>query len=104
MFVASRTFSRMLAVLAQIAVFATVFLLPELALAADSGGLEKATAAANTVQAWVWIVIPVVGLIAGGIVGLLYAFDVVRKETAYQWVMGIIFAGAIAGGIIKTVF
>jgi len=29
---------------------------------------------------------------------------VIRKETAYQWAVGMVFAGAIAGGIIKLLF
>ncbi|WP_094843487.1 TrbC/VirB2 family protein [Bordetella genomosp. 11] len=67
-------------------------------------GLEKATSDAQNINDWLWIIIPVICLSAGGIVGLLYSMDIIRKDTMYQWVGGVIFAGAVAGGIIKVVF
>ncbi|BEG77412.1 MULTISPECIES: TrbC/VirB2 family protein [Achromobacter] len=66
--------------------------------------LTKATSAVTKLKDWLWVILPVICLIAGGICGLLYSFDVIRKETAYQWAAGVTFAGAIAGGIIELVF
>ncbi|WLW63621.1 TrbC/VirB2 family protein [Achromobacter aegrifaciens] len=66
--------------------------------------LAKATTVVTKVKEWLWIILPVICLIAGGICGLLYSFDVIRKETAYQWAAGVTFAGAIAGGIIELAF
>ncbi|PJI51610.1 hypothetical protein CTI14_56890 [Methylobacterium radiotolerans] len=65
---------------------------PELAMAQ----LEKATSATQALKDWLWLIIPVIGLISAGIIGILYSFDVIRKETAYQWAVGMVFAGAIA--------
>ncbi|KRA01233.1 MULTISPECIES: TrbC/VirB2 family protein [Achromobacter] len=84
--------------------YATLALLlllqPELAMAQ----FEKATTTVQKVKDWLWLIIPVIGLVSAGIIGILYSFDVIRKETAYQWAVGIVFSGAIAGGIIKLVF
>lgn len=66
--------------------------------------LAKATSTTTKVKDWLWVILPVVCLIAGGIIGALYSFDIIRKETAYQWVLGVVFAGAIAGGIVEIAF
>lgn len=91
---------RMLTALAYAALAVLLLLQPELAMAQ----LEKATQTTQALKDWLWVIIPVIGLISAGIIGILYSFDVIRKETAYQWAVGIVFAGAIAGGIIKLVF
>lgn len=96
---APRGHSRYLPILAYAALI-VVTIQPEIATAQ----FTKATSAVESFKAWLWIIMPVLGLVAGGFVGLLYAFDVIRKETAYQWAIGIIFAGAIASGIVKLVF
>ena len=77
-----------------------LLLQPELAMAQ----FEKATTTVQKIKDWLWLIIPVIGLVSAGIIGILYSFDVIRKETAYQWAVGIVFSGAIAGGIIKRVF
>ncbi|MNU90974.1 hypothetical protein D3C71_808540 [compost metagenome] len=91
---------RTLAALAYASLAMLLLLQSDLAMAQ----LEKATTAATAFRTWLWVIIPVLGLIAGGFIGVLYAFDVVRKETAYQWGVGIAFSGAIAGGVIKLLF
>ena len=91
---------RMLTTLAYASLAVLLMLQPELAMAQ----LEKATSTVQALKDWLWLIIPVIGLISAGIVGILYSFDVVRKETAYQWATGMAFAGAIAGGIIKLLF
>lgn len=91
---------RMLTALAYATLALLLVLQPELAMAQ----LEKATSTAQALKDWLWLIIPVIGLISAGFVGILYSFDVVRKETAYQWAVGMVFAGAIAGGIIKLLF
>lgn len=97
-----RLTSRNLALLASMFVVFILFALPVVAHA--QGGLAKATSTVQKIKDWIWIVIPVVCLIAGGICGLLYSLDVIRKETAYQWALGVVFAGAIAGGIVEIAF
>lgn len=108
MFIASKSPSnttqstawRMCCALAYASLAVLLLLQPELAMAQ----FEKATKTAQAFKDWLWLIIPIVGLISAGIVGILYSFDVVRKETAYQWAVGMIFAGAISGAIIKLVF
>lgn len=97
-----RLTSRNLALFASVFVVVILFALPVLAHA--EGGLAKGTSTAQKIKDWVWIVLPIVCLMAGGICGLLYSLDVIRKETAYQWVLGVVFAGAIAGGIVEISF
>lgn len=96
----SPTAWRTLRAIANIAVVALLLLQPELAMAQ----FERATRTAQAVKDWIWLIIPVIGLISAGIIGVLYSFDVIRKETAYQWAVGMIFAGAIAGGIMGLLF
>lgn len=95
-----RLSSRNLALSAIAFLAVSLFALPAPALAQ----LTKATSTVTKLKDWLWVILPVVCLIAGGIIGLLYSFDVIRKETAYQWVVGVVFAGAIAGGIIELAF
>lgn len=96
----SRLSSRALTLLAAILATGLLVALPAPAFAQ----LAKATSITQKVKDWLWLVLPVVCLIAGGICGLLYSLDVIRKETAYQWILGVIFAGAIAGGIVEYAF
>lgn len=95
-----RLSSRAVTLLAVILAAGLLFTLPTPAFAQ----LAKATSAVTKLKDWLWVILPVICLIAGGICGLLYSFDVIRKETAYQWAAGVTFAGAIAGGIIELVF
>ncbi|CUJ49802.1 TrbC/VirB2 family protein [Achromobacter kerstersii] len=92
--------SRKLTLVASAFIIFALFGLPTPALAQ----LAKATTVVTKLKDWLWIILPVICLIAGGICGLLYSFDVIRKETAYQWAAGVTFAGAIAGGIIELAF
>ncbi len=98
--IAARPFSRSLSLAANVAVFALMLLHPDLAMAQ----FQKATTAAETFREWLWLIIPVVALIIAGIFGLLYSAEVIRKETLIQWGGGVVFAGALAGGIIKLFF
>ncbi|MCD0501370.1 TrbC/VirB2 family protein [Achromobacter sp. MY14] len=91
---------RAVAALAYATLAVLLLLQPELAMAQ----FEKATTTVQKIKDWLWLIIPVIGLVSAGIIGILYSFDVIRKETAYQWAVGIVFSGAIAGGIIKLVF
>ncbi|SHI11594.1 hypothetical protein [Pollutimonas bauzanensis] len=77
--------------------------LPQLCLAA-SGGLDQSVSVFEQIRDWLWLIIPVVCLIIGGILGAAYSADLIRKDTMYTWVVGVVFAGLVAGGIIKLVF
>lgn len=98
--IAARPFSRPLPLAASLALFALMLLHPDLAMAQ----FQKATTAAETVREWLWLIIPVIALIIAGIFGLLYSAEVIRKETLIQWGGGVVFSGALAGGIIKLFF
>lgn len=79
-------------------------LLPELGFAQTAGGLAKTTSTMEKLRDWLWLIIPVVCLIAGGLLGAAYSMDLIRKDTLYMWTGGVIFAGLVAGGIIELVF
>ncbi|KOF52966.1 hypothetical protein AD428_16725 [Achromobacter sp. DMS1] len=36
--------------------------------------------------------------------GLAYSAEVIRKDQLIQWAGGVVFAGALAGGLIKLIF
>lgn len=78
--------------------------LPELVNAQTAGGLTKTTSTIEKLRDWLWLIIPVVCLIAGGLLGAAYSMDLIRKDTLYMWTGGVIFAGLVAGGIIELVF
>ncbi|MDH0090886.1 TrbC/VirB2 family protein [Achromobacter mucicolens] len=98
---ASRPFappsSHPLLLLGYLALAVLLFLHPEPAFAQ----LEKGTTALQKFKDWLWLIIPICATMIGGLIGLAYASDLVRKDTAIQWGVGVVFAGAIAGGFIK---
>lgn len=63
--------------------------------------LEKGTNALQKLKDWLWLIIPICATMIGGLIGLAYASDLVRKDTAIQWGVGVVFAGAVVGGFIK---
>ena len=98
--IAARPSSRLLSLAANIALVALMLLHPDLAMAQ----LAKVQSAAESFRDWLWVLIPVAALIIAGVLGLLYSMEVIRKDTLIQWGGGVIFAGALAGGIIKLFF
>lgn len=83
---------------------ALILILPDLAWAQNSGGLARTTSTMEQLRDWLWLIIPVVCLIAGGLLGAAYSMDLIRKDTLYMWTGGVIFAGLVAGGVIELVF
>lgn len=81
-----------------------LMLLPELGWAQTSGGLTKSQTTLEKLRDWLWLIIPVICLCIGGILGVAYSMDIIRKDTLYNWCIGVGFAGLIAGGIIELVF
>jgi len=86
-----------LQVLAYLALAVLLLLHPDPAFAQ----LEKGTSALQNFKDWLWLIIPICATMIGGLIGLAYASDLVRKDTAIQCGVGVVFAGAIAGGFIK---
>jgi len=98
--IAVRRLPRSLFLLTYFSLASIIFLHPDLAQAQ----LSKVQSAAEKFHDWLWVLIPVVALIIAGALGLLYSAEVIRKDTLIQWGGGVIFAGALAGGIIKLFF
>lgn len=94
----------MLKVLVLLGLAALLLILPELSWAQTSGGLTRTTSTMEKLRDWLWLIIPVVCLIAGGLLGAAYSMDLIRKDTLYMWTGGVIFAGLVAGGVIELVF
>lgn len=78
--------------------------LPQEALAQVSGGLQRSVTILEQLKEWAWLIIPIVCLISGGVAGVLYSMDVIRKDTLYTWIGGTVFAGLIAAGVVELVF
>lgn len=91
-------------VLVLLSLAALLLILPELSWAQTSGGLTRTTSTLEKLRDWLWLIIPVVCLIAGGLLGAAYSMDLIRKDTLYMWTGGVIFAGLVAGGVIELVF
>lgn len=86
-------------------VLCSLFLwLPDLALAQVSGGLQRSVTVMEQIREWAWLIIPIVCLLSGGVAGVLYSMDVIRKDTLYIWIGGTVFAGLIAAGVVELVF
>ncbi len=79
------------------AVTALFLLLPAPALAQ----FEKGTSSLQTFYDWLWLIVPIAAAIVGVLIGVAYAADLIRKDTAMQWGVGVVFAGAVVGGFIK---
>lgn len=69
-----------------------------------SGGLGQASSTFTQIKTYLWVIIPIVCVIAGGILGVLYSLDIIRKDTFYQWCGGVVIAGIVAGGLVDLVF
>lgn len=101
---ASRLQSRRIIALTALVLFIALLLsVPELSWA-QTGGLDKTKTTFEKLRDWLWVIIPIICLCIGGVLGVLHSADIIRKDTLYQWIGGVIFAGVAAGGIIELVF
>ncbi|CAB3744867.1 TrbC/VirB2 family protein [Achromobacter kerstersii] len=92
--------SRPLTLLAYLALAAVMLVLPDVAFA----NFEKGTKGLQTFYDWLWLIIPICAAIVGVLIGVAYSADLIRKDTAMQWGVGVVFAGAVVGGFIKLFF
>lgn len=83
---------------------AFILLLPSISLAQVSGGLQKSVTTTQQILDWAWLIIPLVCLLSGGVAGVCYSMDIIRKDTLYTWLGGTAFAGLIAGGMVELIF
>lgn len=63
---------------------------------AQTGGLTRARTALEKFRDNITLIIPIVAIIACALIGLLYAADMIRKETMWNWMVGIVIAGSAA--------
>lgn len=97
MHIATRPVPRPLSLIAYVALATFVLLHPDPAFAQ----FEKGTSALQKFYDWLWLIVPICAAIVGVLIGVAYAADLLRKETAMQWGVGVVFAGAVVGGFIK---
>lgn len=66
------------------------------AYAQTTGGLTKAREGLGKFRNEILLTVPILAVIACVIIGMLYANDMIRKETMWQWLVGIVIAGSAA--------
>jgi hypothetical protein len=58
---------------------------------AQSGGVSPATNFLTTVKGWLMIVIPIIAMMLGVVLWIMYAkTDLIRKEHLYKWGVGLV--------------
>lgn len=71
-------------------------LLADVALAQTStGGLNKAKTALESLLSNLQIILPIAAVIIGIIIAVLYAAEIMRKDDAVRWGIGVVLAGSI---------
>ena len=100
MLIASSTKPRSHAALAYAALVALMLALPDVAFAQ----FQKGTTGLQAFYDWLWLIVPICGAIVGILIGVAYSADLIRKDTAMQWGVGVVFSGAVVGGFIKLFF
>lgn len=63
---------------------------------AQTGGLSKAQGALETLRDNLYIILPIAAVIVGIIIAVLYAAEIMRKDDAVRWGIGVVLAGSIA--------
>lgn len=69
---------------------------PALAMAQAAGGLKKTETALTTLKDNLYIILPIAAVIIGVIIAILYAAEIMRKDDAVRWGIGVLLAGSIA--------
>lgn len=64
--------------------------------AQTTGGLAKTTSALTKFRDNMYIIVPIIAVIAGIILGVMYASDLIRKDTLWNWLIGVVIVGSIA--------
>ncbi|WP_066416647.1 TrbC/VirB2 family protein [Bordetella ansorpii] len=59
-------------------------------------GLTRARSFLQMIEDNVEILIPIIAIIALALLGILYAADMIRKDTLFHWFVGIVIAGSAA--------
>lgn len=78
---------------------ATVWLLMgihQAALAQSIGGLSRAQSTLQTLKDNLDVILPIAAIIIGVIIFVLYSAEVMRKDDAIRWGIGVLLAGSAA--------
>jgi len=76
-------------------VFSLLLLLPARVFA-QTGGLQRAEGALQTLLDNLYIILPIAAIIVGVVIAVLYAAEVMRKDDAVRWMIGVVLAGSAA--------
>lgn len=63
---------------------------------AQSGGLQRAQSTLETLKSNLDIILPIAAVIIGVIIFVLYSAEVMRKDDAIRWGIGVLLAGSVA--------
>lgn len=80
----------------QAVLVAAFLMIANTAVYAQVGGLQRAETGLNTLLSSLKIIVPIVAVIALIVIGLLYAAEMIRKETMWNWMVGVVVAGSAA--------
>lgn len=75
---------------------AIAYVTPSIAFAQAAGGLKKTETALTTLKDNLYIILPIAAVIIGVIIAILYAAEIMRKDDAVRWGIGVLLAGSIA--------
>jgi len=76
-------------------VFSLLLMLP-MRTFAQTGGLQRAEGALQTLLDNLYIILPIAAIIVGVVIAVLYAAEVMRKDDAVRWMIGVVLAGSAA--------
>ena len=80
----------------RLATVASTTLLMQNVVMAQAGGLKKAETALSTFRDNLYVILPIAAVVIGVIIAVLYAAEIMRKDDAVRWGIGVILAGSIA--------
>ncbi len=64
--------------------------------AQTTGGLTKTRTALTTFRDQLYLIVPILAVIAGIVLGVMYASDMIRKDTMWNWGIGVVIVGSVA--------
>ena len=73
-----------------------LFVIHQVAFAQSIGGLSRARTTLQTLSDNLDIILPIAAVIIGVIIFVLYAAEVMRKDDAIRWGIGVLLAGSAA--------
>lgn len=65
------------------------------ALAQTTGGLSKAKTTLESLRDQLNVILPIAAVIIGVIIAVLYSAEIMRKDDAVRWGIGVVVAGSV---------